>query len=478
MRAATYIRESSREQAEGFSPDAQRRALAQYAEAHGLEIVDAFEDVESGTREDRQGFQAMLAAAETRQFDVILLFHTSRFARDAEVARRAKNRLRKLGVQVVALNLPSDLDPDSPAGHLMEGISELFDENYSKQLGWWVRAGLREKFRQGQFVGLAPMGYERNETGRLVLSKSASLVEQAFLDYAEGGVSISQLARRLAQAGLRTARGHPPSTSAVKFMLRNATYIGRIKFKGEEQLGDVEPLISTETFDLVQQRLRDRRRGESKPSRYRLYPFGGMLRCAACDTHWRGQTHKGVARYRCYGPGGRGCSGNVRSVREDVIAQQVAERVIAHISLDAATRAEVVTTLRQRQPHFGAERRKLEQQQDRLRDLYELGDLTRDEYLERRSVIRARLGTVPPMPLPIQAQEVVQELDGLAERWPQIAPVAQRSLLRLLLCDLIVDNGVITAIHPQPEAMAVVAHLGNRPSSPVQVIASAQKVSA
>lgn len=57
MRAATYIRESNREQAQGFSPAAQRRALEQYAEAQGMEIVATFEDYESGTREGRDGFQ-------------------------------------------------------------------------------------------------------------------------------------------------------------------------------------------------------------------------------------------------------------------------------------------------------------------------------------------------------------------------------------------------------------------------------------
>lgn len=48
MKAATYVRESTRAQEEGFSPDAQRQALAQYAAQQGIEIVAAFDDFESG----------------------------------------------------------------------------------------------------------------------------------------------------------------------------------------------------------------------------------------------------------------------------------------------------------------------------------------------------------------------------------------------------------------------------------------------
>lgn len=465
MRAATYIRESSREQAQGFSPAAQRRALKQYAEAQGMEIVATFEDFESGTKERRDGFQRMLAQAEAGDFEAVLCFHTSRFARNTEVARRSKRLLRAKGIKVVALNLPANLDPDSPEGHLLEGMSEVLDEHYSRQLGWWVRSGLREKFRQGQFVGLAPMGYKRDGDGRLIPSDASPLVQQAFLDYAGGLVSISQLARRLAQSGLRTAKHEPPSVSAVKYMLRNTTYTGRIRFKGEEQPGAVEPLIDHDTFEAVQARLQERRRGETKPTRYRMYALGGLLRCAACDSNWRGMVHRGVERYRCYGPGGRGCSGSVRVMKADALEEQVAERVIAGLSLDAATKTQVVDALRGRQPKFAEERRRLDAQLGRVRDMYELGDLSRDEYLGRSAAVKAQLATVPPIPLPIGAQDVLAELNGLTDRWPLLAPVAKRTLLRLLLRGMIIDNGVITAIHPKPEAMAVIAHLDKKPAS-------------
>jgi len=64
VRAATYIRESTRAQEEGFSPDAQRQALEQYAAQQSVEIVARYCDFESGTKETREGFQQMLEAAQ------------------------------------------------------------------------------------------------------------------------------------------------------------------------------------------------------------------------------------------------------------------------------------------------------------------------------------------------------------------------------------------------------------------------------
>ena len=466
MRAATYVRESTREQAEGFPPDAQRRALVQYAETHGIEIVATFEDYESGTHEARHGFQEMLAAADSGSFDIILCFHTSRFARDAEVARRAKRSLRRKGIRVVALNLPS-LDPDSPEGFLLEGISEVLDEHYSKQLGWWTRHGLKEAWRQGKFIGSTPVGYERGDGGRLVLSEMAPLIRSAFGDYADGLVSTPQLARSLAQAGLRTARGKPLSVSGVRVVLQNRTYWGLVKYKGEERPGDVEPLIDLETFEAVQQKLRERHSGASSPRRYRTYVLGSLLRCANCNARWYGHSWKKLTRYRCYGPGERRCSGEIRSVLAEDLERQVEEKIIAHLSIDEPTKAAVVESLRGRQPEYGRERAKLEQRLARLRDLYELGDVPREQYLEGRDSIRSQLATMPPIPLPIHARDVLEELSGLAARWRDLAPAAQQALLRVLLKEIVVQDGVITAIQPRPECMAVVANLTNsRPPAP------------
>lgn len=94
--AAAYIRESTEEQGQGFSPDAQRQAIGRFAAENDFELVGEYCDYHSGWRksEARPDFQRLMADAAEGRFDVVLVFHTSRFARSQVEARQYKKMLR------------------------------------------------------------------------------------------------------------------------------------------------------------------------------------------------------------------------------------------------------------------------------------------------------------------------------------------------------------------------------------------------
>lgn len=48
QRAVAYIRESTEEQGQGFSPDAQREGIRRFAQENDLELVDEYCDFHSG----------------------------------------------------------------------------------------------------------------------------------------------------------------------------------------------------------------------------------------------------------------------------------------------------------------------------------------------------------------------------------------------------------------------------------------------
>jgi Resolvase, N terminal domain len=108
-RAVAYVRESTEEQGEGYSPDAQRQAIARFAAENQLDLVDEYVDFHSGWRgaEKRPGFQRLMADAADGRFEVVLVYHTSRFARNQLEARRYKTMLRdRLGIAVVSVTQP------------------------------------------------------------------------------------------------------------------------------------------------------------------------------------------------------------------------------------------------------------------------------------------------------------------------------------------------------------------------------------
>ncbi|HEV8655014.1 MAG TPA: recombinase family protein, partial [Candidatus Limnocylindria bacterium] len=104
--AAVYLRESRREQAEGFSPAAQLKGTLDEAARRKLWVPaeHVFLDLMSGRREDRVAFQDLLALARSGRIAAVIVLHTSRWARNAMISRKYKDELRGRGVEVIATN--------------------------------------------------------------------------------------------------------------------------------------------------------------------------------------------------------------------------------------------------------------------------------------------------------------------------------------------------------------------------------------
>jgi len=120
---------SSEKQAEtDLSIAAQLKALRRYALDRDWEVYREFVDeAESARTANRPAFKDMIALAKQREkpFDAILVWKLSRFARNREDSIIYKSLLRKYGISVISMNEQVD---ESPAGMLLEGMIEVFDE--------------------------------------------------------------------------------------------------------------------------------------------------------------------------------------------------------------------------------------------------------------------------------------------------------------------------------------------------------------
>src|SRR6202167_1670689 len=302
-RAVAYIRESTEEQGEGFSPDAQRQNIRKFSEENNLELVEQYCDFHSGWRksEARPEFQRLMTDAAAGKFDVVLVFHTSRFARNQIEARRYKQLLReRLGIRVVSVTQPMGEDHTAPSSFLAESIHEMFDEYYSVSLSFWTRSGLKEKARQGHLVGSLPWGYVRDPATKLAVAgpERAPLVLALFERYATGEESDRPLAAWLNAKGARSARGRLFSKDTVREMLCNAAYAGYVsglRDKSRSIRGLHEAIVPDELFDRVQE-VRSWRTKVVKPGRpseeYLLRKLLYCERCGArmhgCRTGWKG----------------------------------------------------------------------------------------------------------------------------------------------------------------------------------------------
>ena len=76
MKAAAYARYSTDRQTEN-SIAYQMNAIVKYCVNHEIELCAAFSDeAESGTNADRDGFQALVAAAKRHEFDAVIIYDT------------------------------------------------------------------------------------------------------------------------------------------------------------------------------------------------------------------------------------------------------------------------------------------------------------------------------------------------------------------------------------------------------------------
>lgn len=167
-RPALYARVSTSEQIEGYSLDAQIRAVEDFCRARGwpapVVYADEGRSAYTDSTEKRPAFAAMLDAAEAGEHDTIIVHKLDRFARSLIVTLRELQRLERAGVAFVSVS--ENMDFTQPIGRVLLALLASFAEYYSRNLSAETKKGLREKRRQGYHIGPVPYGGHR-EGGHL-----------------------------------------------------------------------------------------------------------------------------------------------------------------------------------------------------------------------------------------------------------------------------------------------------------------------
>ena len=158
MRAALYARVSDEEQVEGYSLDAQKRAVRAYVESQGWDIYQEYVDEGVSAHTDdvakRPLFQQMIDDALAHRWDVLVVHKLDRFARNARITIEYWERLKKAGVGFVSIT--EQMDFSTPIGKVILASLASFSQYYSDNLSAEVKKGLKERALQGLWNGHAP----------------------------------------------------------------------------------------------------------------------------------------------------------------------------------------------------------------------------------------------------------------------------------------------------------------------------------
>ena len=187
--------------------------LLRYAAEHGYTVQEVYIDEDySGADRRRPAFNQMLAAAERREFDVILAKTQSRFTRDMELVEKyLHGKFAEWGIRFIAV--VDHVDTQDRAGKKARQINGLINEWYLEDLSDNVRSVLTHKRWQGDYIAtFALYGYRKDpaDHSRLLPDpEAAAVVRHIYALYLQGyGTAriahILNAAQRLPPAAWRT----------------------------------------------------------------------------------------------------------------------------------------------------------------------------------------------------------------------------------------------------------------------------------
>ncbi len=243
--AAIYIRVSTQDQAQhGFSLDAQEESLVNYAKALGYEIIKIYRDEgKSAKNLNRPEMQQLLKDAEERKFQAIFIYKLDRFSRSLKDLILTIDKLKEWGIDFVSLQ--DKIETASASGKLMFQIIGAFAEFERNIIGDRTKFGMERKAKEGGFITKAPRGYKLLNKQLLVDSEEATKVKYLFEEFLNSNISLTQLAKK-----------HGMTTSGLIKLLKNTTYLGKVKFANNETEGQHEPIIDKQLFEQVQGKLK------------------------------------------------------------------------------------------------------------------------------------------------------------------------------------------------------------------------------
>jgi DNA invertase Pin-like site-specific DNA recombinase len=153
LKIAIYARVSTKN---GQDPEMQLAELREYVRSRKWKITGEYVDKGiSGASDSRPELNRLMADANRRRFDVVVVWKFDRFARSVSHLLRALETFRALGIEFVSLS--ENIDTSTPTGKMVFTVLASVSELERSLIGERVRAGLRNAKARGKRLGRPPL---------------------------------------------------------------------------------------------------------------------------------------------------------------------------------------------------------------------------------------------------------------------------------------------------------------------------------
>ncbi|MEW5856428.1 MAG: fdxN element excision recombinase XisF [Cyanobacteriota bacterium] len=461
MRRIGYARVSSREQAETHALEQQISRLKQ---AGATEI---FSDIESGSRDSRPNFQAVMKLVCDRVPDEVIVTRIDRLGRSLLSCRKALDEFRASGVPLRVLD--GSVDLSTASGRAFASQMAIWAEFEADMLSERTRHGWQHLKNQKRAVN-APFGYEAVKEGGHRLSTAV---------YRDTGKTNAQIAREIIETFLRIGtltgtlrelnrkygdrvregcgKEYPRSVRGLADWLRSPVLQGHLVYY-KRQSGEKasaanrlitynahpqERLLSDEEARAIEEIIATARAVRGWGTTTPHHPLSGLIRCAQCGKGF--YINGGDDRrcyYQCQGYSLGTCS-QKKMIKETVVETEVVERLI-RISAEIAASASTEI-----QP---AESEELKSLRDRLFGLEQLVERFGSEKTIEMAIesIRSQIDN-------LVYQTSLTARSGDADRhllenfsdpdfWLTLLPTEKRPIYRALVEKILVRDGAVVEV--------------------------------
>jgi len=237
-KVAIYVRVSTEEQAkEGLSVDAQIDKCKAFCNARDWEVFRVYRDAGfSAGSLNRPALELLLRDAQEKKFGVILVYKIDRFSRKLRDLIMVLDDLKEKEINFTSVT--EQIDTTSAMGEAFFQIIGVFAQLERGMVKERVELAFDKKIDMGESLSRAPLGYKYLNK-KLILDENAERVKEIFEMWTLG-INYKEICQKFSI----------PNSTFYQ-IIKNPTYTGKIKYKGQLYKGKHPAIISEELFNKV-----------------------------------------------------------------------------------------------------------------------------------------------------------------------------------------------------------------------------------
>ena len=335
--AVIYARVSSVAQMQkGHGLGSQETRCREFARLKGYEVAQVFcDEAVSGGIIDRPGMLAMLKylKANRRSEHVVLIDDISRLARDMKAHLDLRDAIAAAGARLESPSIEFGEDSDSI---LVENLLASVSQHQRQKNAEQTRNRMRARIQNGYWPFISCIGLKHVHSpgqGKVLVRDEplASIIQEGMEGFASGRFDTQAEVKRFFEsfpAFPKNRSGMVRNTHITEILTKPlyAGYVEAPDWGVPLRKGQHEGLVSFETFERIQRRLKDGARAPARADLNVDFPLRGAITCACCErpltAAWsRSKTGKRHAYYACFN---RACPEKGKSIRRDQIEGEFA----------------------------------------------------------------------------------------------------------------------------------------------------------